>query len=113
MRASLHQVYLVVDGLDECGSAVGTTVKSPRSLATKTNDGHHLNMAFLSRDELPIREQLEPYFDCVEIAAHTHDVQLYVVAELEERINNKRLRLRNLELKGQIMSRLVDGAKGM
>ncbi|KAH6889172.1 hypothetical protein B0T10DRAFT_572550 [Thelonectria olida] len=57
------QVYVIVDGLDECGSEVDST--------------------------------------------------LYVATELDHRINSKKLRLRNLELKDEIMTRLVDGAKGM
>ncbi|KAH7013160.1 ankyrin repeat-containing domain protein [Ilyonectria destructans] len=112
MCTLFNQVYLVIDGLDECGVQVENTIRKLLSLVNH-NDSQIINTAFLSRDELPIREKLEPTFDCVEIEAHTEDLQLYVAAELEERINSKRLRLRDMTLKDRIMTQLVSGAKGM
>lgn len=112
MCALFNQVYLVVDGLDECGVQVENTIRKLLSLVDH-NDNKIINAAFLSRDELPIREKLEPTFDYVEIAAHTEDLQLYVAAELEERMSSKRLRLRDMTLKDQIMTQLVSGSKGM
>lgn len=52
-------------------------------------------------------------FHNIEIEAHTEDIQLYVATELEERIASGSLKLGNLSLKDVIMTRLVDGAKGM
>ncbi|KAI8680791.1 Helo-like-N domain-containing protein [Fusarium sp. Ph1] len=60
------QVYLIVDGLDECGDEVEST-----------------------------------------------DVQLYVATELEQRIGKKKLRLRGMALKDEILVKLVEGAKWM
>ncbi|KPM46456.1 hypothetical protein AK830_g205 [Neonectria ditissima] len=112
MCASLNQVYLIVDGLDECGSDVESTVDSLISLCLlDAND--NINLALLSREESPIRQRVEPYFHWIEIEAHTEDIQLYVVTELDQRINAKKLRLRDMALKDQIMARLISGAQGM
>ncbi|KAM5343515.1 hypothetical protein ACJ41O_012052 [Fusarium nematophilum] len=112
MRTSFTQVYLVVDGLDECGDHVETSVEILVDLASSSNDDT-INLALLSRDETPIRERVDPGFRNIEIEAHTDDVQHYVTTELDQRISSKKLRLRDLGLKDQIMTRLVSGAKGM
>lgn len=105
------QVYIIVDGLDECGDQAGPSVKAIRSLVH--NHHHKVNIALLSRDEVIIRERLEGNFSCVEIEAHTEDLQLYVAAELEERIGSRSLRIRDVALKDHILAKLVHGAKGM
>ncbi|KAF7552035.1 hypothetical protein G7Z17_g4568 [Cylindrodendrum hubeiense] len=112
MCTSYNQVYLIIDGLDECGNQVEATLRDLLALAIIK--GHEMiTTAFLSRDEPQIRHRLEDHFDCIEMEAHTEDIQLYVASELEQRINSKRLRLRNIALKDHIMDRLVSGAKGM
>ncbi|KAJ2987646.1 hypothetical protein NUW58_g4389 [Xylaria curta] len=105
-----HRVYLVVDGLDECGDQTDEVV---RTLSEVANDSDNLSVALLSRDEIEIREYLEDDFVGVEIAAHTEDVTEFVTAEIEERIRNRRLRIEDFSLKGEILQGLVDGAKGM
>ncbi|KAH7145454.1 hypothetical protein B0J13DRAFT_501157 [Dactylonectria estremocensis] len=112
MCTSYSQVYLIIDGIDECGNRVEASLRDLLSVAmTETHE--IVNIAILSRDEAPIRHQLEEYFYCIEMEAHTEDIQLYVASELEARIASKRLRLRSLELKDHIMTRLISGAKGM
>ncbi|KAF4459942.1 ankyrin repeat [Fusarium albosuccineum] len=106
------RVYLVVDGLDECGDQVATSVRKLVALAT-SQVSEVISLALLSRDEIIIREILEDRFQNIEIAAHTEDIRLYVASELEQRITRRELRLRDLDLKDQILDRLVDGAKGM
>ncbi|KAH7165235.1 ankyrin repeat-containing domain protein [Dactylonectria macrodidyma] len=109
---SFSQVYLIIDGLDECGNQVEASLRDLLDLAmTETHE--IINIAVLSRDEAPIRHQLEEGFDCIEMEAHTDDIQLYVAEELEARIASRKLRLRSLELKDHIMARLISGAKGM
>ncbi|KAF5003089.1 hypothetical protein FDECE_10348 [Fusarium decemcellulare] len=112
MRTVYSRVYLVVDGLDECGNQVATSVRKLVALVTSQVD-EVISLALLSRDEILIREILEDRFHNVEIAAHTEDIRLYVASELEQRITRRELRLRDLDLKDQILNRLVDGAKGM
>ncbi|KAM5350409.1 hypothetical protein ACJ41O_006914 [Fusarium nematophilum] len=106
------QVYLIVDGLDECGNEVESTVDDLVSLSlADRNDNIHLSL--LSRDEFMIRQRTMPHFHWIEIEAHTEDVQLYVATELDQRISTKKLRLRDEGLKDEIMAKLVKGAKGM
>lgn len=110
--ALYDQVFLIVDGLDECGTHTDDTLKSLLLLLGKESQ-EFISMALLSRDEIPIRQQLEDNFGHIEIAAHTEDVQLYVAAEIDQRISSKKLRIRDISLKDEIMAQLVDGAKGM
>lgn len=106
------QGYLIVDGLDECGDEVESTVDDLVSLSL-ADANHNINLFLLSRDEFMIRQQTMPHFHWIEIEAHTEDVQLYVATELEQRIGKKKLRLRDMALKDEILSKLVEGAKGM
>ncbi|KAM0426320.1 hypothetical protein ACHAPT_008360 [Fusarium lateritium] len=112
MCSSFNRVYIIVDGLDECGEQVEESLESLVALLPSPDD-ETLNLALLSRDEVPIREIMGDDFRNIEIEAHTEDIQLYVASELEQRIASRKLRLRDLSLKDQIMMRLVDGAKGM
>ncbi|RMJ07099.1 hypothetical protein CDV36_013305 [Fusarium kuroshium] len=112
MCSLINRVYIIVDGLDECGKQVEESVESLAALLPYPND-ETLNLALLSRDEVPIREILRTEFQNVEIEAHTNDVQLYVTTELDQRIASGKLKLGNLSLKDVIITRLVDGAKGM
>lgn len=106
------KVYIIIDGLDECGDQVATSVRKLAALAV-SQVGHTISLALLSRDEIIIREILEDRFHNVEIAANTEDIRLYVASELEQRITTRELRLHDLGLKDHILNRLVDGAKGM
>ncbi|KAJ4013720.1 hypothetical protein NW766_005959 [Fusarium irregulare] len=106
------RVYLVVDGLDECGDhAEENTAALAQIAAIQQHDA--INMALLSRDEVVIRHIIEKDFEHIEIEARTEDVQLYVASELSERITTRKLRLKDPTLKDLIMTRLVEGAKGM
>jgi hypothetical protein len=106
------QVYLIVDGLDECGDEVESTVDDLVSLSL-ADANHNIHLFLLSRDEFMIRQRTMPQFHWIEIEAHTEDVQLYVATELEQRIDKKKLRLRDMALKDEILAKLVEGAKGM
>ena len=104
------QVFVVVDGLDEC-----ETDEIVRNLSQLSSKRRHtlITTLLLSRDVVHIRDHLEPDFREIEIAAHTEDIQRYVLTELEDRISSKRLRVRNPDLKHEIVDRLVHGAKRM
>lgn len=112
MSGVFEKVFIIVDGLDECGSHVE---RATRMLASLCNDKSAKTMclALLSRDEIIIRQHLQGAFDYIEIEAHTGDIQQYVATELEERIGLGKLRVRNLTLKDEILEALVTGAKGM
>ncbi|KAI8188517.1 hypothetical protein K4K51_006680 [Colletotrichum sp. SAR 10_75] len=102
--------YLVVDGLDECGKSTDEVVKC---LFDISEDADNVSIALLSRDEDEIRSRLEGSFTPIEIAAHKEDITEYVMAEIEERIRSRRLRISSLHLKGEILQGLIDGAGGM
>ncbi|KAM0262042.1 hypothetical protein ACHAPA_009508 [Fusarium lateritium] len=106
------RVYLIIDGLDECGGHTDEAVRSMLRISSAPAN-ENINVALLSRNEFVIRERLEPHFQWIEIEAHTHDIQLYVASELAIMIEERRLRLRDPCLKDEIVVKLVKGAKGM
>jgi hypothetical protein len=110
--ACFSQVHIVVDGLDECGDRAGASVKCLARLALSAG-GKLISLALLSRNVVEIRQEVEDDFAYIEIEAQTADIQLYVASELSERIASRKLRLRDPSLRDLIMTRLVDGAKGM
>ncbi|VUC21708.1 unnamed protein product [Clonostachys rosea] len=113
MSTLFNRVYIIIDGLDECDNEVEENIQCLLALARDGNIQKQANIALLSRDEVFIRENLEIQFPVIEIAAHTEDIQLYVASELEERISSRRLRIRDMSLRGHIIAELVKGAKGM
>lgn len=105
-----RHVFLVIDGLDECGESTDDVLDA---LLDVTKDADNCSIALLSRDEGNIRDRLEEDFIGEEIAAHTEDIVEYATSEIEKRILNKRLRIDDLELKEEILQRLIQGANGM
>lgn len=110
MVKSFDHIYLIVDGLDECGEHTDNVIDGILDIIEASDN---ISTALLSRDEYNIRDRLENQFTGVEIAAHTEDVTEYVTSEIEKRISNKTLRINDLGLKAEILERLIDGAKGM
>lgn len=110
MLRRYDRVYLIVDALDECGNHVNDVVDGIVSWAERER---LLSIALLTRDEADIRTFLEDGYERVEIVAHTRDVAEYVSAQIEERIRTRRLRFHDPTLKGEILTRLVNGAGGM
>ncbi|KAK8099893.1 hypothetical protein PG999_010267 [Apiospora kogelbergensis] len=103
-------VFLIVDGIDECGEHAEDVLETLTAIPEAT---HNVSMALLSRDEDNIRDFLEGICVSIEIAAHKEDVSEYVRAQLADRIRRRRLRLDDPGLKEEILERLVEGAKGM
>lgn len=110
MVKSFDHVYLILDGLDECGDNTDYVIDGILEIVECSDN---ISTTLLSRDEYNIRDRLEDDFTGVEIAAHTEDITEYVTSEIEKRISNKNLRIGDLGLKGEIFERLIDGAKGM
>lgn len=110
MSKHFGQIIIIVDGLDECGESSDVVAETLSELAKYTSN---MSMALFSRHEVNIQEWLRDDFEHIEIAAKSNDVRLYVAAEMEKRIQNRRLRISNMDLKDEIMNKLVDGAKGM
>lgn len=110
MSKYFKQTIVIVDGLDECDDNSDDVTAT---LAELVNYTPNMSMALFSRHEVNIQERLQRDFEHIEIAAQSHDVRLYVAAEMEKRIQNRRLRISNMELKDEVMKKLIDGAKGM
>ena len=111
MASNFNEVMIIVDALDECGTQTKRVTRLLSSL-DGSNDIDNIKTLFFSRDEQEIREILEGY-DPVSIAAKSSDLRLFVGAEIELRIRNKDLRIKDSSLKEDIMKRLVEGAEGM
>jgi ankyrin repeat protein len=100
---------IVVDGLDEITNDRAGVTRLLRSLNTV---GGNIKTLFASRPEIDIGYQLEEFFQ-VSIAAMSSDLRLYVASEIERRTKERKLRIRDPNLKDHIMTTLVDGADGM
>lgn len=104
----LHEVTLIIDGLDECGSSIdldrGKLVRTLADLRYSTTGS--IRLAIFSRDEGDIRAEL-PRFSSVSVAAQSSDIQRFVQAKAGS------LRIKDKDLEAEIMKALVHGAKGM
>ena len=104
------RVFLIVDGIDECGKHTEDVLETLTSVPEAIQN---ISMALLSRDEDNIRDFLKEICVPIEIAAHKEDVSEYVRAQLADRIRRRKLRLDDPGLQEEILERLVEGAKGM
>ncbi|KAH7361209.1 hypothetical protein BKA66DRAFT_536672 [Pyrenochaeta sp. MPI-SDFR-AT-0127] len=113
MAAAFDDVRIIVDGLDECGEDMAGATEWLHKLVCAPYAT--ISLALLSREEQAIRSVFDAdgTYDHVEITAHTEDVERYVRSEIEERIQKRRLRIRNPELKLLIIRELVSRAGGM
>jgi hypothetical protein len=104
-----ESAMIVVDGLDEITNDRAGVTRLLRSLNTV---GGHIKTLFASRPEVDIGYELEEFVQ-VSIAAMSSDLRLYVASEIERRTKERKLRIRDPNLKDHIMTTLVDGADGM
>jgi len=110
LSLSFDDVLIVIDALDECGTNRSHIVELLASL--HTGNETKIKTLFTSRQETDIEVHLDSY-EKVSIAATSSDLRLYVASEIDNRTRKKALRVRNPELKKEIMDRLIDGAQGM
>ncbi|KAF0638064.1 hypothetical protein FPSE5266_09602 [Fusarium pseudograminearum] len=110
MIKAFRQVLIVVDGLDECGNEMGSVTMSLAAFASLDTPA---SVALFSRQEPNIRARMGNDFNEIPIEAHTEDVEIYVRAELEKRIQSRRLRLSDPETAHKIEEELVRRADGM
>ncbi|KAK7529986.1 ankyrin repeat-containing domain protein [Phyllosticta citribraziliensis] len=110
-RSSFDEASIVVDALDECGENQVPVVNILQKL--NGDKFSRISTLFLSRDEHHLRSRLEKTYAHIPIAAHTDDLQLYVAAEVELRIEEGRLHEPNPALKAEIVECLVNKADGM
>ena len=112
MSSDFESLAIAVDGLDECGDNIGVLLEHLTNLDIRSDQ---TKMLLSSRDLIDIRDLLGEY-QMVSIAARSTDLRLYVAAEIEKRVqkkSRKRLYITDPNLKGEIMDKLIDGAKGM
>ena len=110
MTALFTKSFIVVDGLDECGTLPKfrePVITAFRDLAA---EGGTISMTLLSRDEHDIQEELSPSFMQVEIAAHPEDIELYVAAEMAKR---RQLNSLDVDVSREMRQALIRGAHGM
>ncbi|CAJ0554543.1 Ff.00g130560.m01.CDS01 [Fusarium sp. VM40] len=110
MAEVYDKVFVIVDGLDECGIHVSRMTQALRSVVDKSQT---VSAAFFSRKEEEIREELEGQFEHIEVSAHTKDLEDYTLAEVGKRKVLKRLEETNPLLYKDILHTLVQGAQGM
>lgn len=110
MAEVYDKVFVIVDGLDECGIHVSRMTQALRSVVDKSET---VSAALFSRKEEEIREELEGQFEHIEVSAHTKDLEDYTLAEVSKRKVLKRLEETNPVLYKDILHTLVQGAQGM
>ncbi|KAL2880136.1 hypothetical protein SGCOL_004521 [Colletotrichum sp. CLE4] len=105
-----EKVFIVVDGLDECGGNVAEVAKAIKLLLDASSSA---SITVFSRDEQEIRDEFADEFARIEIAAHTEDLDIYIRAEMAHRRQLRNLSIQNPQFAEEIRHQLVDGAQGM
>lgn len=103
-------VFIIVDGLDECGSRTDNIANNLKELA---QDCPTMHMAIFSRAIENIRLELAESFEHVEISAHREDLEIFVGAEIASRPALAELHIQDATLNDGIRQKLIDGAHGM
>lgn len=97
---------LIIDGLDECGTA-NDREKLVSTLATiNDQSAGSIRILVLGRAESDIREGLSNY-SSISIAATSKDLQLFVASKIPT------LKIKNNELRAEVIDALTFGADGM
>lgn len=102
--------FIVIDGLDECGSTLDRDRKRLIDAMAKIHRDEkcQIHILIFSRDVFDIRKSLTATdFEMVSIAAKSADLRLYVNAWLPS------LEIKSETLKVEIVDTLIDEAKGM
>jgi hypothetical protein len=105
-----EKVFIVVDGIDECGDQVA---RMTRSLRAVVEGSETISSALFSRKEEEIREQLSEEFEHIEVSANVKDLKDYTLAEVSRRKVLKSIERTNPDLYKDILHALVHGAQGM
>jgi hypothetical protein len=100
---------IIIDGLDEIAHR---REKVTRDLSSLNSESGRIKTLLASRPEVDLSYELEDFVH-VSIAAMSNDLRLYVASEIERRMKERRLHIRDPNLKDHIMTRLAEGADGM
>ncbi|KAI0509026.1 hypothetical protein F5B22DRAFT_638390 [Xylaria bambusicola] len=105
-----EQIILVVDGLDECGDNTDETIEWLVNVADYSTN---VTMALASRDEYKIDLKLRDSFTKIPVSARREDIILYVASEIDRRVRDGRLRINDMSIKDDILTKLSHDADGM
>jgi hypothetical protein len=108
MLRRFDNVSIIIDGIDECYEA--TTVTD--ALTSLASEVAGVRFLIFSRKEAEMEPFLED-FTSMSIAAESQDLRLYVPAQIEARTRLRKLRIKDPNVKDQIIETLVNGADGM
>ncbi|KAI1869012.1 uncharacterized protein JN550_005999 [Neoarthrinium moseri] len=108
-------IIIVVDGLDEAGPVNSDCLA--KVLKALHREYQELNVLVTSRNELPIARVFKNLpMTSIEEKEVAGDISSFIISELESRMNSEGrgvLRIRSPTLKGTIITRLMEGSKGM
>ena len=111
---SLGHVFFVVDALDEC--TLDERKNLCKFLLSLTDSQGTVKLFVTSRKEsdieLSFQQKAIPTIE-IEAAKVDRDIKVYVDAQIELRLQNKTLRIRDMALKDKILSALTAKAGGM
>jgi hypothetical protein len=109
LSAVFTEVMIIVDGLDEVS---GNRSGAADILQSLNQPDGSLKTLFASRKEVDLEHALRG-FETLSIAAMSSDLRLYVASEIERRTENRKLRIRDTELKEHVMKTLIEKSDGM
>ncbi|TVY46775.1 Vegetative incompatibility protein [Lachnellula occidentalis] len=107
--AQFQNTMIVVDGLDEISENRADITRFLRGL---NDPSRSIKTLFASRPEVDIGYVLADS-ENISIAAMGSDLRLYVGSEIERRTRQRKLNIKDRDLKEHIMKTLVEGADGM
>ena len=108
MVRRFSSVTILVDGVDECHEATVVT----DALASLASDMPGVRLVIFSRKEAVMEPFLEDFIQ-MSIAAESQDLRLYVPAQIELRTRLRKLRIKDPNVKDEIIDTLVNDADGM
>lgn len=119
MCGLFEKVFVVVDGIDECGKSARAVAEALCELGMRAKTA---SIAVFSRKEEDLAatildglgsDHVGGEFEHLDIVAQTHDIELYVSAEMKQRRELRDIGIRNPDLSQMIHDRLVNGASEM
>ncbi|TVY43645.1 Vegetative incompatibility protein HET-E-1 [Lachnellula subtilissima] len=109
VSAQFQNTMIVVDGLDEISRDRADITRFLRGL---NDHSRSVKTLFASRPEVEIGHVLEDFKE-ISIAAMSSDLRLYVGSQIERRTKQRKLNIKDRDLKEHIMKALIEGADGM
>jgi ankyrin repeat protein len=112
VQGQFKTIFLIVDAMDEASpSSWDDLAQGLRSLHEQCSE---LKILITSRNELPISRAFHGLpRTSIEQSDVASDIRNFITAELSNRIAERKLKLRNLELQDAIRESLAEGSRGM